>query len=86
MSDLPSLCRRTMGSKPVLWRGNTRTVRYLQYVTSGSAGWWAGMRTKGAVLLGADARKLGLCEPPARQSLTESETTAGPAASPASAS
>ena len=55
-------------------------LRYLQYVTNHSAGWWARMRTKGAVLLGADARRLGLCETPARPAVTESDTTPSPTA------
>jgi len=36
-------------------------LRFLQYITTASAAWWAPMTEKGAVLLGADARKLGLC-------------------------
>ena len=36
-------------------------LRFLQYITNASAAWWAPMREKGAVLLGAEARKLGLC-------------------------
>ena len=36
-------------------------LRFLQYISTGSATWWARLRKKGAVLLGTDARKLGLC-------------------------
>ncbi len=36
-------------------------LRYLQYITLESAAWWASMREKGAVLLGKNAKNLGLC-------------------------
>lgn len=36
-------------------------LRFLQYVTAGSAQWWAPMQSKGAVLLGEQARHLGIC-------------------------
>lgn len=38
-------------------------LRFLQYISAQTAPWWADMRSKGAILLGSDAKKLGLCEP-----------------------
>lgn len=38
-------------------------LRFLQYICARTAPWWADMRIKGAILLGSDAKKLGLCEP-----------------------
>lgn len=38
-------------------------LRFVQYVSMGTAPWWKGMRSKEAILLGSDAKKLGLCEP-----------------------
>ena len=35
-------------------------LRFLQYITPTSAGWWIPMRAKGAVLLGKAARHLGV--------------------------
>jgi hypothetical protein len=37
-------------------------LRYLQYVNANSAAWWSEQRANGAVLLGAKAKELGLCE------------------------
>ena len=41
-------------------------LRFLQYISKDSAGWWSEMRGKGAVLLGSEAKALGLCETRAR--------------------
>ncbi len=35
-------------------------LRFLQYVTPSTAAWWASRRSRGAVLLGSDAKSLGL--------------------------
>lgn len=37
-------------------------LRYLQYVNANSAAWWSEQKANGAVLLGAKAKELGLCE------------------------
>lgn len=48
-------------------------LRFLQYISEDSAGWWADQRIKGAVLLGKTAKALDLTTTPALVPLTKQE-------------